>query len=330
MRLAKLVVNRKSALPVLSHIKVSTGVGNLVIQACNLDQWLRIVVPAETDGDGAACLPLGACTCKGADTLEVTSGKLATLPAAGFPSCPDGTIENEALWSDVSATLRKVSYARSTEDTRYVLNGVYLAGGKVVATDGRRLALADSNTAFGGAVILPRALVGILETAKVGSAAIASYLVKDIGAPYVRICWHEGAMVVTLTSKSVEGSYPNYKQVIPLDSPLCTGNGELLNAWRTMLPAVKASPKAVSARFIVAGGRATIVHRSPERATTVAHAPLATARKAPYCAAFNPQYMADALAGMIGEVAYHATDELSPIKLIAGDQVAVVCSMRMT
>ena len=119
--------------------------------------------------------------------------------------------------------LRKVSYAISTDESRFVLNGVFvkLDGSKIilVATDGRRLALAEEEIegSVTGEFIVPSKATG--ELSRLLSAA-GEVSIRQGETQVEFTLTQEGIEPYKIYSKLVEGSYPNYKQVIPKESKL--------------------------------------------------------------------------------------------------------------
>jgi len=158
--------------------------------------------------------------------LTVEAGRsvfsLATLPKEDFPIM--ATSEYAANFSAPAPLLRRLfdksKFAISTEETRYYLNGVYLHvadadGGQVircVATDGHRLARVDADLPEGAAdlpgVIVPRKTVG--ELRKLLDEDDMQIAVS-VSETKIRFATPE----ITLTSKVIDGTFPDYARVIP-------------------------------------------------------------------------------------------------------------------
>ncbi len=237
------VVERRNTIPILSNILLEAEGDKLSLTATDLDieasdateakikKAGSVTAPAQTLFDVVRKLPEGSeITLDLAENrLAISAGRarfaLPTLPASDFQ-----TMAREAAptkFTIEAAELRrlidKTRFAISTEETRYYLNGIYLhhakgANGPVlraVATDGHRLALADteapkgSNTLKG--VIVPRKAV-----------AEARRLLEDapetvtVEASDSKIVFRIGEAV--LTSKLIDGSFPDYQRVIPKDN----------------------------------------------------------------------------------------------------------------
>jgi len=158
--------------------------------------------------------------------LTVEAGRsnfsLATLPKEDFPVM--ATSEYSSNFSAPAVVLRRLfdksKFAISTEETRYYLNGVYMHisdsdGGKVlrcVATDGHRLARIDAELPSGAAempgVIVPRKTVGELRKLLDDDEAKIAVSVSETK---IRFATPD----ITLTSKVIDGTFPDYTRVIP-------------------------------------------------------------------------------------------------------------------
>jgi DNA polymerase-3 subunit beta len=154
------------------------------------------------------------------DRVEITCGdgvyKIIGLPDEEFPQLP--SVEGEALkigGETLRDVLQKTEFAASTEEVRYFLNGLYFnfleQGTEVVATDGKRLALArcEPLTAPGeanGFIVPLKAVREIARTfADAGEISISVF--------ENQILFTDGN--ATLTARLVEGEYPKYEKIIP-------------------------------------------------------------------------------------------------------------------
>jgi DNA polymerase-3 subunit beta len=224
----------------------------------------------------------------------------------------------------------------STDESRYVLNGIFISlkdhKMTMVATDGRRLALVDGEVDIaeksGGEFIVPAKAVyelnrllqdkGDLEI-KFGENQ-ASFTMKD----------DKGFSVLVIT-KLIEGNYPNYRQVIPAETkervPL--NREEFLQALRRA--EIMTSEKANSVKLTFGKNNLAITANSPE--VGEARETLAVNYKGKEIAiAFNPRYLIDALNALSeDEVFFELIDELSPgVLKINGPFLYVVMPMRLS
>jgi len=231
------VVERRNTIPILSNVLMSADSGRVNFTATDLDIEITegadanvtapgdVTAPAHTLYDIARKLPDGAevSLAIGADgRLEVDAGRshftLPLLPPGDFPKLTaDGfTHEFTLAASDLARLIDKTKFAISTEETRYYLNGIYFhsAEGKLrcVATDGHRLALAEMALPSGGenlpGIIIPRKTVAELRRLIDGLAGDVSLSVSD-----AKIRFGVGSAV--LTSKLIDGTFPDYDRVIP-------------------------------------------------------------------------------------------------------------------
>lgn len=214
------VVEARSTIPILSSVQLAAAGEGLAITATDLDIIATAGVPAEVSKPGNICVSAKllndiarkatgdiTMTLDG-DKLLVKSGRsrfsLATLSAEDFPTLGDDKFDAE-FEIDLAALFAPVSFAISTEETRYYLNGIFFKGGKseAVATDGHRLGrhYGPELPAFDG-VIVPRKAVGLLPKGKVQ---------VSVSPQKIRIVSDD----VRITSKLIYGTFPDYERVIP-------------------------------------------------------------------------------------------------------------------
>ena len=239
---AQSVVERRNTIPILANVLIEASEGNVTLRATDLDIEVLDRAPAMVEQAGATTvsavllhdiirkMPDGALIELVDDArtgrLQVSAGRsnfsLATLPKEDFPVM--ATSEYSANFAAPAKVLRrlfdKAKFAISTEETRYYLNGVYMhvadgEGGRVlrcVATDGHRLARIDAPLPAGAedmhGVIVPRKTVGelrkLLEDDDMEIAVSVSETKVRFATPDM-----------TLTSKVIDGTFPDYSRVIP-------------------------------------------------------------------------------------------------------------------
>ncbi|WP_424988059.1 DNA polymerase III subunit beta [Microbulbifer sp. S227A] len=239
---AQSVVERRNTIPILANVLIEAEGDQVLFRATDLDIEVVDKAPAQVERAGATTvaattlheivrkLPDGALVTLTADAaagrLTVEAGRsnfsLATLPREDFPVM--ATSDYATNFSAPAGMLRRLfdksKFAISTEETRYYLNGVYMHvadadGGKVlrcVATDGHRLARIDADLPEGAAdmpgVIVPRKTVGELrKLLDDDEMAIA----VSVSETKIRFATPE----ITLTSKVIDGTFPDYSRVIP-------------------------------------------------------------------------------------------------------------------
>ncbi|MEH6836886.1 MULTISPECIES: DNA polymerase III subunit beta [Falsihalocynthiibacter] len=239
---AQSVVERRNTIPILANVLIEAEGENVSFRATDLDIEVVDKTIAQVERAGATTvsavllheivrkLPDGALiklTDDGAaGRLTVEAGRsnfsLATLPREDFPvmASSEYTSNFTAKASVLRRLFDKSKFAISTEETRYYLNGVYMhisesEGGKVlrcVATDGHRLARIDAEMPEGAAdmpgVIVPRKTVNEMrKLLDVDDAEIA----VSVSETKIRFATPE----ITLTSKVIDGTFPDYTRVIP-------------------------------------------------------------------------------------------------------------------
>ena len=238
------VVERRNTIPILSNVLIEASEeGNLRLMATDLDLQINETVQANVTQPGATTvsahtlfdiarkLPEGSqVELSAADgKMQINAGRarfnLATLPRDDFPVIAEG--ELPTAFELPAATLRqiidKTRFAISTEETRYYLNGIFLhvtdGDLKAAATDGHRLARVTVPSPEGAQgmpdVIIPRKCVA--ELRKLLDELDGSVQVS-LSESKVRF----GLGSAILTSKLIDGTFPDYNRVIP------TGNDKLL------------------------------------------------------------------------------------------------------
>lgn len=239
---AQSVVERRNTIPILANVLIEAEGNEVSFRATDLDIEVVDKAAAMVERAGATTvaattlheivrkLPDGAQVTLTADPttgrLTVDAGRsnfsLATLPREDFPVMASS--EYTSNFSASAGMLRRLfdksKFAISTEETRYYLNGVYMHvadadGGqslRCVATDGHRLARIDADLPEGAAempgVIVPRKTVGELRKLLEDDDAQIAVSVSETKVRFA-------TPSITLTSKVIDGTFPDYTRVIP-------------------------------------------------------------------------------------------------------------------
>ena len=241
----------RATLPILAHVAIVANEKSITLTATNLDLTLRAKVEAVVDTKGEITVPCALLhdivrSVKGDDvfleltkkTLHVACGsskfKLGTLPAEDFPAIPrikDAT-ELELPQFELRRLLATTSFASGVVKDRPVLNGAFFqfnkSGVTVVGCDGHRVAV-DTAASGGPATkfILPAAAVTDLLRLLDYDEEKARPVSVSAGPNGVQFNFSE----YTLTSKLIEGNFPDYQKVIPATTAGVTiGRADLLNA----------------------------------------------------------------------------------------------------
>jgi DNA polymerase-3 subunit beta len=264
--------------------------------------------------------------------------KINGLSADEFPPLPKFKDDKKVILQQetVKGMLRKTSFGISTDESRYVLNGIFISlkdhKMTMVATDGRRLALVDEEVDVSeksqGEFIVPAKAVAELNRLLQDKGVIeihysdnhASFTLKD-----------DKGFSILIVSKLIEGNYPNYRQVIPgeVKERVSLMREEFLHALRRA--EIMTSEKANSVKLAFGKNNLAITANSPE--VGEARESLAINYKGKEMAiAFNPKYLIDPLNALANdEVFIELIDELSPgVLKINGPFLYVVMPMRLT
>jgi DNA polymerase-3 subunit beta len=343
------VVSTRSTIPVLSNALLSARDGKLYLSTTDLEVSITTSMDATVEAEGETTLPakkfgqiIGTLP-DGDVTLETdtsmtthiscanASFKIMGLDAAEFPT--DAPIEGDRQlifpMIEFGKTLKKIAYSVSSDQTRYVLNGILLSVREgnftAVATDGRRLALVEKmlgeETAFEGDVILPHKVVVELQKLLDGEGTVT------ISISDSRASFEMGN--TTLMTKLVEGTYPNYRQVIPasFDNSVILPRevfAEVLNRVSVVV-----TDSGASIKFKLETGNLTLSASSSE--VGEASEPLEVSYQGKTMdIAFNPGYLRDPLKNLdCDELTMRLNDEFKPV-VILGDEgfLYVIMPMR--
>ncbi len=280
------VVERRNTIPILSNVLMSADKGTVNFVATDLDIEIseqvaadvatsgEVTAPAHTLHDIVRKLPDGAevSLSIGSDgRLEVDAGRshfvLPLLPAGDFPvMAADDFTHNFSLGSaELARLIDKTKFAISTEETRYYLNGIYFhtIEGKLrcVATDGHRLALAEM-AAPSGAKALPGVIIPRKTVAELRRLIDGSTDAVDVSVSEAKIRFKVGPAV--LTSKLIDGTFPDYDRVIPKDGDrkLIVDNGVFAAAVDRV--STVSAEKSRSIKLTLEGDNLTLAVSNPE------------------------------------------------------------------
>lgn len=325
-------VTHQATLPILSNVRIETTQGQVHFTATNLDISLCTSAEALVEIPGSTTLPVkrlssivkeltGAQVHLETDSKNITSlrcgstfFKIHGLPPDEFPKIPTvpQTHQITLKQADLRNALRRTIFAISTDETRYVLNGLYFALEKqtlnLVATDGRRLA----NVQIELEKELPEPLQIIIPTKAI---AEVKNMLTEKGEIQITIGGNQvlfQSETTQLTSKLVEGNYPNYKQVIPGD------NRHRITFERTALleaitrVSLLSPEKNNNIKLIFTKNNLELAANTPDVGQATESLPVAY-KGQNLTIAFNPTYLADPLKALTeDEVHLDLIDENSP------------------
>ena len=338
------VVERRNTIPILSNVLIEAVEGGLRLMATDLDLQVVETIEAAVDTPGATTVAahtlfdivrkLG----EGSQVeLSASEGKmqviggrarfnLQTLPREDFPVIAEGELPTrfDLPAETLKQIIDKTRFAISTEETRYYLNGIFLHVSddttpvlKAAATDGHRLARVTVPRPDGAEgmpdVIIPRKCVG--ELRKLLDEVDGSV---EVSLSPTKIRFGLGTAI--LTSKLIDGTFPDYSRVIP------TANDKLLKIDPRSFEegvdrvATIASEKTRAVKMSLDRDKITLSVTSPENGTAAEEVPGDYA-SAGFDIGFNARYLLDILNQIDGDmVEVHLADAAAPTLIRENDK----------
>ena len=323
-------VSSRTTLPILNNVLLQTTDTGLQLTATNLEIGIRQVIPAEVAEEGGITVParlltdfvtshpdepLSMTLDKKTQSLALKSNRfdasIRGIDPADFPPVPSG-LEGRKVKVDpaeLKDAIEQTVIAASGDEGRPVLTGVYvhLNGGKATfaATDGHRLAVktlaVQADPGEGDTIVIPaRALSELSRILKGGEDGIE----VTVGAQKNQVFFK--TRDVELMSRLIEGTYPNYQQVIPAQSK----TQDLL--FTTKMVSLFSKDAANVIKFKAEGGKLTLTANTSEVGQNIAEVE-AKIEGQDLQVAFNSKYLLDVLA-IIGseEVQLGFTGPLNP------------------
>lgn len=345
------VVTNRTTLPILSNVLIVAKGGELSLTTTDLDVGVRGVVGAEVEKEGSTTLPVKRLASiireLPAETVEVSvdgknhasikSGpsffKIIGLGEDEFPPLPafedakEFKISQEVLLD----SLKKTAYAISSDETRYVLNGIYSSfkEGKMslVATDGRRLAMVENDLEFPAShecdVIIPAKAVNELQRLLGTEGDVIMSLTDS------QVAFEIGGSL--LVSKLIEGNYPNYRQVIPSNTTerVQVSREAFLETVRRV--SILATDKSNSVKLAFGANSVDVMANSQDVGEATERIEVNYSGKE-FAIAFNPEFLMAPLKNLSNDEVYiDLIDEMSPgVIRIDGSFLYVIMPMRVT
>jgi DNA polymerase-3 subunit beta len=323
------VVERRNTIPILANVLLRADHSKLSLKATDLDLEVTDSIAAEVGPAGSTTVPahmfydIVRKLPEGAQIVLESSGDrtalairagrsrftLQTLPESDFPDLAPGEMTHKFTLKavDLKRLIDKTQFAISTEETRYYLNGIYLhaaSSGKAqtlraVATDGHRLAQMELELPAGAAgmpgVIVPRKTVGEVQR-----------LIED-GEAEVTIELSPGKARFTvgdviLTSKLIDGTFPDYGRVIPAanDKELVVDKKEFEAAVDRV--STVSSERGRAVKLSITGGRLTLSVTNPDSGSATEELEIEY-ESDPIDIGFNSRYLLDIAAQIESEAA---------------------------
>jgi DNA polymerase-3 subunit beta len=336
------VVERRTTIPILSNLllRAETGAGGaLSLAATDMDLEIVERVPAHVEAEGRTTAPahtlydivrklregaqieIETPMGPGGDrnAMVLRSGRstftLACLPPEDYPQMAAGELPHNFTLSagELRALIDRTRFAISTEETRYYLNGIYLHATKnnevpvlrAVATDGHRLArmemvLPEGAAAIPGIIVPRKTVLELRKLVEEGADEI------QVALSDTKIRFTLGA--ATLTSKLIDGTFPDYDRVIPANNDKilevdCKTFAEAVDRVSTI-----STEKSRAVKLAIEGGSLVLSATSPENGTATEELEvryLAT----PIEIGFNSRYLLDITEQIDGEGAQFAMSD---------------------
>ncbi|MBS0169590.1 MAG: DNA polymerase III subunit beta [Nitrospira sp.] len=337
------VVEKRNTMPILSNILLEAKHDGAEIVATDLELGMRGLYKASVLEAGGVTisarklyeiikeLPSG--------EIELTSGennwttiqsgksqfKVVGLPSGDYPALP--SIEREGLTPLAGAGLleliRKTLFAAGDNDARYILNGLLVSLTttdkkttllRLVGTDGHRLAVAEREVGSPNAKPLAQDIKAIIPKK---AAHEIRRLLEEGGDEEPLIGFTKNLMIfrksgLLLTSRLMEGNYPNYQQVVPKESGkrIVVNRALLESALRRV--SVLSKDKANAVKLSFAPGGMTLFSSNPDYGEATEELAARYEGEALHTG-FNARYLLDALSVMDGEsVSLQMDTALSP------------------
>jgi len=338
------VVERRNTIPILSNVLIEASEGGLRLMATDLDLQVVETIEAQVETPGATTVAahtlfdIARKMAEGSQVqLTAAEGKmgvvagrarfsLQTLPREDFPVIAEGELPTrfDLPAETLKQIIDKTRFAISTEETRYYLNGIFLHVSddatpvlKAAATDGHRLARVTVPRPDGAEgmpdVIIPRKCVG--ELRKLLDEVDGSV---EVSLSPTKIRFGLGTAI--LTSKLIDGTFPDYSRVIP------TGNDKLLKIDPRSFEegvdrvATIASEKTRAVKMSLDKDKITLSVTSPENGTAAEEVP-GDYSSASFDIGFNARYLLDILGQIDGDtVEVHLADAAAPTLIRENDK----------
>jgi DNA polymerase-3 subunit beta len=333
------VVERRNTIPILSNVLLRAEGGQLSLKATDLDLEVTETLAADVGQAGATTvpahmlydiirkLPEGAQvsleTTGDVGQVSIRSGRsrfnLQSLPETDYPDLAAGEMRTRVTGTavELKRLIEKTQFAISTEETRYYLNGIYLhtleSGGRsvlrAVATDGHRLARVETAAPAGAGdmpgVIVPRKAVA--EIIKLVDDA-GEEVEVELSPTKIRLSLGS----VVLTSKLIDGTFPDYQRVIPAnnDKPLIVDKAEFAAAVDRV--STISSERGRAVKLALADRRLTLSVTNPDSGSAVEEIEV-DYDSTPLDIGFNARYLLDIAGQLEGDTAlFKLADPGSP------------------
>lgn len=315
------VVEKRQTLPVLANLRVVVEGGQAALTGSDMEVEMiastevqasedgEVTIPARKLFDIVRALPDGSLIelAQNGDRVAMKAGRsrftLATLPASEYPSIDQMEVVDRLVIAEgvLKDLMDRTAFAMAQQDVRYYLNGLLFDvrddSLRCVATDGHRLAVAQGPLlqapSSGKQIILPRK--GVMELQRLLEGTDAEVVI-EIGRNHLRVRRDS----VTLTSKLIDGRFPDYEAVIPIsaDKEVKVSRETLRAALQRA--AILSNEKYRGVKFEVSPGQLRIIAHNPEQEEAVEDVEAETTVDG-LGVGFNVTYLLEAISALRGE-----------------------------
>jgi DNA polymerase III subunit beta len=345
------VVERRNTIPILANVLLRADGQGLRLKATDLDIEVTETIGADVTQAGATTVPahviydivrklpeggqISLEIAGDAGQMQIRSGRsrfmLQALPESDFPDLAAGDLPHRFALSpaDLRRLIEKTQFAISTEETRYYLNGIYFhtleTGGqtvlRAVATDGHRLARVEIAAPSGSegmpGIIIPRkAVAEILKLVEDAGESVG----LELSSAKVRLTFAG----VVLTSKLIDGTFPDYQRVIP------TGNDKQLIVERDDFAravdrvSTISSERGRAVKLALSEGRLVLTVNNPDSGSATEEIEV-DYDSGPLDIGFNARYLLDITSQLDGDTAlFRLADPGSPTVIQDRDGAAAL------
>ena len=357
------VAEKRNTIPILANARIDVAGSKLTLTATDMEIAVVEQVDAVAVRDGSTTAPAATLyeivrkLPDGAEvefeqiadkqTLRLRAGRFATslitLSTDDFPSMTAGELPHRFTLSaqDLRGLIDRTRFAISTEETRYYLNGIYLHATqgtegsnapvlRAVATDGHRLARVETESLPEGASGMPGVIIPRKTVAELRKLIEEESGTVEIGLSDTRIQFRAGT--VTLTSKLIDGTFPEYERVIPRDNDkvLRVGKKDFSDAVGRV--SAISSERSRPIKMGLTENLLTLSASSPDQGTATEELDSDRVKYAasPLEIGFQARYLNDITDQIESEVEFHFSDGAAPtIVRDAGDSRALYVLMPM-
>lgn len=349
------VVEKRNTMPILSNILFEAKQDGVEIVATDLEIGMRGLYKGTVLSAGGVTIsarklfeivkevPPGEIELTATDNnwTTIQAGKsqfkVVGLPSSEYPALP--TIEREGLiplsGEGLLELIRKTLFAAGDNDARYILNGLLVnlvatdkkTSLRLIGTDGHRLAMAEQEVGKAGNHGMPQEMKAIIPKK---AAHEIRRLLEEGGDAEPLIGFSKNLMIfrksgLLLTSRLMEGNYPNYQQVIPKESgkKISVDRRELESALRRV--SVLAKDKASAVKISFASGQMTLFSSSPDYGEATEELP-ALYEGETLNTGFNARYLLDVFSVMDGKtISLQMETSLSPCLIQEPESTGFKC-----